>query len=272
MHMECNNFAEIACELAHDGLMESSVRENALQHARSCRKCEMRLAAERALNQALGFAAEAEVECAPPSIKVALEKAFAELSASTSTSRQADEATRARTVRTRRLFQAAAAALLILFAAAAFYVMRSRGTGARGSGPAPPSIVGGGPSRTVEGPPGRSVTPPVVNGPVHAVLGPHAGHRTPSLKLRLASHQAGAAIDSVGNSKTDSEAMTGFIPLTYLTRSTAIESGQVMRVRVPLSTFISLGVPVNTQHADELVNAELVVGDDGVMRAVRLLR
>jgi len=66
--------------------------------------------------------------------------------------------------------------------------------------------------------------------------------------------------------------MTDFIPLTYLTRSTAIESGQVMRVRVPLSTFIALGVPISTQHADEVVNAELVMGDDGVMRAVRLLK
>lgn len=66
--------------------------------------------------------------------------------------------------------------------------------------------------------------------------------------------------------------MTDFIPLTYLTRSTAIESGQVMRVKMPVSTFIALGVPINNQHADELVNAELVVGDDGVMRAVRLLK
>jgi hypothetical protein len=265
MHMECNNFAEIACELAHDGLMESSVRENALQHARSCRKCEMRLAAERALNQALGFAAEAEVECAPPSVKVALDKAFAELPASAMTSRHADQLARMRSLKTRRFLPAAVAALLILFAAAAFYIIRSRGTGS--------GVVVSGPSMTLEfrrGPEPEFV--PVPNHPEPAVLGPHPGRRALSLKPRLASARSGAAIDNAGNSKTDSEAMTGFIPLTYLTRSTAIESGQVMRVRVPLSAFISLGVPVNTQHADELVNAELVVGDDGVMRAVRLLR
>jgi hypothetical protein len=270
MHMECDNFAEIACELAHDGLMESSVRANALEHARSCRNCEMRLASERALNQALGFASEAEVECAPPSVKVALEKAFAELPASAMTSRHAGEAARMRSLNTHRFWQAAAAALLILFAAASFYVIRSRGTRPRGSGPAPPSVIGGGPSVTPESEPG--ITPPVVNGPDPAVLGPHPVRRAPSLKVRLASTQAGGAIENAGQSKTDSEAMTDFIPLTYLTRSTAIESGQVMRVKVPASTFIALGVPINNQHADELVNAELVVGDDGVMRAVRLLR
>jgi hypothetical protein len=70
----------------------------------------------------------------------------------------------------------------------------------------------------------------------------------------------------------ESGAMTDYIPLTYMSRSTAIESGQVMRVRVPLSTFISLGVPINAQRAGELVNAEVVVGDDGVQRAIRLLR
>jgi hypothetical protein len=277
MHMECDNFAEIACELAHDGLMESSVRANALEHARSCRNCEMKLAAERALNQALGFAAEAEVEGAPPSVKVALENAFAELPASPMTSRHADEIAMIRAARTHRFLQAAAAALLILFAAAAFYVMRLRGTGARGSGHGSPDGVSG-PSRTLElrapgtpesprAPGSTTPTEPLVLG-----LPPHPGRRAPSLKLRLASNQAGGAIENAGNSKTDSEAMTDFIPLTYLTRSTAIESGQVMRVRVPVSTFIALGVPINNQHADELVNAELVVGDDGVMRAVRLLK
>jgi hypothetical protein len=92
------------------------------------------------------------------------------------------------------------------------------------------------------------------------------------LKLRLASSRAGAAVENAEQSKPDSEAITDFIPLTYLTRSTAIESGQVMRVKVPVSTFIALGVPINNRHADELVNAELVIGDDGVMRAVRLLK
>jgi len=276
MHMECDNFAEIACELAQDGLMESSIRANALEHARSCRKCEMRLASERALNQALGFAAEAEVECAPPSVKVALERAFAELPASAMTSRHADEIAMMRAARTRRFLQAAAAALLILFAAAAFYVMRSRGTGARGSGHGSPDGAVSGPSLTLElrapGTPESPRTPAFPPSIEPHVLGPHLGRRTPSLKLRLASSRAGAAVENAEQSKPDSEAITDFIPLTYLTRSTAIESGQVMRVKVPVSTFIALGVPINNQHADELVNAELVVGDDGVMRAVRLLK
>jgi len=268
MHMECDNFAEIACELAHDGLMESSVRANALEHARSCRNCEMRLAAERALNQVLGFAVEAEVECAPPSIKAALERAFAELPASAMTSRHAGEATMVRSLKTRRFWQAAAAALLILFAAAAFYILRSKRTAS--------DVVAGGPPTTLEFRPDPKPEPgfvsPVPNHLEPPVLGPHPGRRTPSLKLRLASSRAGAAVENAEQSKPDSEAITDFIPLTYLTRSTAIESGQVMRVKVPVSTFIALGVPINNQHADELVNAELVIGDDGVMRAVRLLK
>jgi hypothetical protein len=70
----------------------------------------------------------------------------------------------------------------------------------------------------------------------------------------------------------ESEALSDFIPLTHLSSATAIESGQVIRVKVPLSAFIAFGLPVSPEHADQLVNAEVVVGDDGVERAVRLVR
>ncbi len=61
---------------------------------------------------------------------------------------------------------------------------------------------------------------------------------------------------------------TEFIALSYLPAS---ESGQIVRVKVPRSMMVSLGVSTNTERNKELVNAEVIVGDDGAARAIRFL-
>ena len=66
------------------------------------------------------------------------------------------------------------------------------------------------------------------------------------------------------SSKT--EMATEFIALSYLPAS---ESGQVVRVKVPRSMLVSLGVSINVERGKELINAEVVVGDDGAARAIR---
>lgn len=46
---------------------------------------------------------------------------------------------------------------------------------------------------------------------------------------------------------------------------------QVLRMRIPRSRFQALGWPVNPDRVDERVLADVVVGGDGVARAVRLV-
>jgi hypothetical protein len=251
-----------------------------LDHARSCPECGLRLAAERRLNRALVFAAEAEVEGSPPSVKAAIMSEFAGQRVPAMSSSPVSDATGTKAMRMPWLVLAAAAVLLILFAAVTFYMIRSRAAGPHTLEPAPSGPVAGNPPNPTVIQPPQDAAGTVDSMREAAPPPPHSGPRKKSLNVPLASSRerdrpepladsnAGSRIDL----SADSEAMTDFIPLTYLTRSTAIESGQVMRVRVPLSTFISLGVPINTQRSDELVNAELVVGDDGVMRAVRLVK
>lgn len=64
------------------------------------------------------------------------------------------------------------------------------------------------------------------------------------------------------------EIATDFIALSYLP---ATESGQIVRVKVPRSMLVSLGVTTNVGKPSELVNAEVIVGDDGGTRAIRFL-
>jgi hypothetical protein len=51
-----------------------------------------------------------------------------------------------------------------------------------------------------------------------------------------------------------------------------MESGEVIRVQMPRSALISLGLPVNVEHADEPVLADLLIGEDGLARAIRFVR
>lgn len=65
------------------------------------------------------------------------------------------------------------------------------------------------------------------------------------------------------------ETKTDFIALSY---SSAADSGQIVRVKVPSSMMVSLGVTAQVESNAKFVNAEVVIGDDGMARAIRFIR
>lgn len=91
-----------------------------------------------------------------------------------------------------------------------------------------------------------------------------------SSKIALKSKSMRAAPrKSVKTSRSaKAEMATEFIALSYLPVS---ESGQIVRVKVPRSMLVSLGVSTNVERSKEMVNAEVIVGDDGAARAIRFL-
>ncbi len=60
-----------------------------------------------------------------------------------------------------------------------------------------------------------------------------------------------------------------FIALSY---AGSAESGQVVRVKVPSSMMVSLGLVSSVNKTTDLVDAEVIVGDDGLTRAIRFIR
>lgn len=62
-----------------------------------------------------------------------------------------------------------------------------------------------------------------------------------------------------------------FIPLPNAARITPNEDVNLVRVEVPRSTMIGLGFEVSAERASEPVQAEVVLGTDGLARAVRFL-
>lgn len=65
------------------------------------------------------------------------------------------------------------------------------------------------------------------------------------------------------------EIKTEFIALSYARDA---ESGQIVRVKVPSSMMVTLGLVATVGKPTNLVDAEVIVGDDGLTRAIRFIR
>ena len=46
----------------------------------------------------------------------------------------------------------------------------------------------------------------------------------------------------------------------------------MIRVQIPRSSLIAFGLPVNVERADAPVKADLLVGEEGLARAIRFVR
>jgi hypothetical protein len=91
----------------------------------------------------------------------------------------------------------------------------------------------------------------------------------PQVAKKIPTKRRAATVAGVSR---DNETVTDYIPLTYLADATALESGWVLRVELPPSALIAMGLPAPADQSDSRVKADLVVSDDGVARAVRFVR
>ena len=71
---------------------------------------------------------------------------------------------------------------------------------------------------------------------------------------------------------TAGDSNSDFVPLPYGESFSSDDSGLVVRVSLTRSALGSLGYPVDEVHAGDLVQADLLVGEDGFPRAVRLVQ
>jgi hypothetical protein len=69
------------------------------------------------------------------------------------------------------------------------------------------------------------------------------------------------------------EIMTNFIPLLQGGgRLVAGDGGQVVRIELPRSALERFGLPMNVERANERVKADVLLGEDGMARAIRFVR
>jgi hypothetical protein len=75
--------------------------------------------------------------------------------------------------------------------------------------------------------------------------------------------------DDAAVAETGDEVMTDFIPLVY--DPAPIGRGSLVRVELPRAALSAFGLPVNEDRNEDLVQADLLLDDDGLMRAVRFV-
>jgi hypothetical protein len=270
--MSCQEFKRVVEELADGRLLETAARDAGLAHAALCVECAARLMEARGIGAGLRVAARAETEEAPARVRAALLAAFAEQHGGTPAEQRREGALPANIVElpARRAARwwgaaavAAAAAVLLLLGLTSWVRFSKDGsqTPSQQSSVTPP-ISTPPPLQSKEEKPGILVQDEVVQQTPSKKSPTRALKATHSLRNEARRESATAARASVDE----------YLPLTYLADATAMESGTVVRVELSRSALISLGVPIEIDRADETLKADVVLGDDGVARAIRLVR
>jgi hypothetical protein len=286
--MNCKEFEEIINDLACDHLMLANRRVQALAHKEACARCAARLTQERLLTERLHLVAEAEVVQTPARLKASLMAAFAEHNGiaaapvSPAPVKPVRLPEQTHTNRRPRWAMAAAAAILILLAVVTMRLLKAQSSAE--IQPNAPPIKAGVDQGTKE-PGSQNPTPATPNAPENREPATVAnnpqkdmtnGKAVPSKgSVRAAQSRKSRNVEPAtiaANRLAQNEEVSDYIALTYLNDSTAFDSGLVVRVQVPRSTLISMGLPMNVENSSELVKADVVVGDDGVARAIRLVR
>jgi hypothetical protein len=104
-------------------------------------------------------------------------------------------------------------------------------------------------------------------------LGPRPGSRSPSPKRhKWPPLNAPLITDSLPVYAMRGEYATEFVPVSYDGSQKPMESGEVIRLQMSRSALIAFGLPLNVEHADAPVKAELLLGEDGMARAIRFVR
>jgi len=277
--MNCQSFEEIVTELARDRssdqameISETSLRERALVHVDECAACALRLQDQRALSHSLDeMAREMKSLTAPARIEAELLKAF----------RQRSEV-RGRRSEVRngwnRWLLAAAAVLLIVLGIGGLrrymLTLQSPKTGGTENAlaqtspkPAPIDIeIGRGnlPSK-----PDKESAGNLENMVKRTNPQPR---RRPFNRDRNTPRQVLATTADAIASDTESEVATRFMPLDYAGPINLQDGGQLVRVELPRSAMLNLGLPVNMDRYSERVKADVFVGADGLARAIRFVQ
>jgi hypothetical protein len=68
------------------------------------------------------------------------------------------------------------------------------------------------------------------------------------------------------------EVMTDFFAIPYAPAMTQADYGQVIRVNVPATSMRTFGLPVSEDRMFDRVQADVLMGEDGIARAIRFVR
>jgi hypothetical protein len=244
--MNCTEFESVVTEIARGEIggevLDAAAHREGLAHAKTCERCAHRLANEQALSGLVAaIAAEDRALAPPPVMEKVLLAAFRERHIAL---RQRQHAW---------LTRAAVGAIAALLIVAGILAVR------RPQAPRSAQVIPGAP------------TP--VTAPLKVMAPVYRQPRKPPVRTLLASRRKPAPplkAESEAEHREAREVVTEFMPVVY--DPEPLERGLVVRVRLPRSALAAFGLPVNEQHAEEPIKADVVLGEDGLARAVRFVK
>ncbi len=248
--MNCQDFEKLAPALARNRLIDATAREQGVAHTEVCEKCAARVVEERALLAGVRVVvAEMTREEAPARVEAALLAAFREQTTAAPT--VIPIFSRASRWSSWRLAAVAAGILLLISVTAIFWWPASSLKPQQGKQAVLPT-------------PGAAPTSPKLAEP--SVDSDQMAAEQPKNLPKRVRRRASV------NSSDEAEMVTQFFPLREGEDLTALESLQFVRVELPGSALSEVGLPVDPETANEPVKADVVLGQDGLARAIRFVR
>ena len=282
--MNCQEFENLVHALASGRLLNAAQQARGLAHAESCSACLTRLQNERVLATGLrALAAETREKQAPARIEDALLVAFRG-----SKNRASPEAklavpahstdgnptnlfsgTRTGPVN-RQAWIIGVAASALLLAGVGFMHWRDR-FAQRASSQTPRSNV-------LQSPPPSTPLGQVSDVPRNLTAAsaaiPKVKKGSPTGKTHKSSVQGNVKRkpdstleEEIGPREID----TSFLPVMAASPLEPTESGHLIRVNLPRSTMGRFGFPISAERIEEPVKADVLIGEDGVARAIRFV-
>lgn len=258
--MNCQSFESVVNDLAREQLIEATLRNEALQHSDACSACAARLSEERSLSVNLrALAVEMNSLGAPGRVESFLLTAFNE--------RQL--ARQARPKRWNYFGLAAAAVLLMAFViGVAAWNLKFPSTTQVDDVVASKPVVD---APLTVAPSSKEPQPSATEKPerdadrkTRRIVKPGPG-RVGRLRPATAQTESVAAL-------SDTEVTTDFMPIGYVNSASLQDGGSVVRVELPRSTIVSLGFAMNMDRYGERVKADVLMGADGLARAIRFVQ
>ena len=253
--MNCQRFEQVVSELARSQMMEADVRTEALAHSEECQPCAARLRDEETLTRGFQLlAADMDSLGAPAEIELKLLEAFRERSVVAPVAVGAS--------RSRYWLVAVAAVLLLAMSVAAMWWRSETPQPAVAETPAPKPAEVAGPSQPAPAPAPKEVEYQAQNEqpkrqaqkPPRRNTGSRRAPETPT-----AHH-------------VQNEVATDFIPVGDINSVVLQDGGQIIRVKLHRSALVKFGIPVNMERYNENVKADVLIGNDGLARAIRFVQ
>ena len=92
-------------------------------------------------------------------------------------------------------------------------------------------------------------------------------------RTRLAKQgRSSVTVQSLNILAPASEVTTEFIPIGYSNAASVQEGGQIVRLEMSRYAMARFGVPFNEERYAEMVKADVLVGADGLARAIRFVQ